>query len=245
MTALAWLAGAAVLGTVVWVLGQAALRLKVAAELARASEPYRQVPPQPAVRLLVVGDSTAVGTGASAPSDSLAGQIGRDHPRLLIHNRARDGATFADVPAQIEGAQARYDLVLVQAGGNDVLRLRDLGDTRRDIDRVLALAGERAPQVLLMPAGNLGNAPFFFPPLSWWMTARSRALHRHVRAAASAAGAVYVDLFHERADDPFVQRPGLHAADGLHPSDAGYAVWREALQRQADLSRRLVDARAP
>lgn len=246
MTALVWLAAAAALGVVVLVLGRAALRLATAAELARASQPYRQAPPQPALRLLVVGDSTAVGTGASAPSSSLAGRIGRDHPRLRIDNLARDGATLADVPAQIEAAPGeRYDLVLVQAGGNDVLRLRDLGAVRRDLSRVLALAGARAPQVLLMPAGNVGNAPFFFPPLSWWMTARSRTLHRHVRAAAAAAGAVYVDLFHERADDPFVQRPGLHAADGLHPSDAGYAAWREALERQAGLSQRLAPARGP
>jgi lysophospholipase L1-like esterase len=195
------------------------------------------------LRLLIVGDSTAVGTGASAPQHSLAGLIARAHPRLQIDNRARDGATFADLPAQLAG-DAHYALVLVQAGGNDVIRLRNLDRVRQDIDRTLALAHARADQVLLMPAGNVGNAAFFFPPLSWWMTQRSRTLHDHLRAAAAHSGATYIDLFKERQDDPFVQCKGLTAADGLHPSDAGYALWLEELRRQASLDSRLAAGRA-
>jgi len=61
------------------------------------------------------GDSTGVGTGASSPRNSLAGLIARDHPRLRIDNRARDGATLADVVAQLAGEE-RYDVILVQAG---------------------------------------------------------------------------------------------------------------------------------
>lgn len=241
-----WLTAAAVAIALAFVVGRGAIRLATAAELARASQPNRQAPAGPTLRLLVAGDSTAVGTGASEPGRSLAGLIGRDHPRLRIDNLARDGATLADLPAQLGAAPGvRYDLVLVQAGGNDVMRLRDLDAARGELDRVLALAHALAPQVILMPAGNVGNAPFFVPPLSWWMTARSRTLHRHAREAAARHGTVYVDLFRARADDPFVQRPGLHAADGLHPSDAGYAVWRQALARQADLPAWLAAARAP
>jgi len=87
-----------------------------------------------------------------------------------------------------------------------------------------------------MPGGNVGNAPFFFAPLSWIMTSRSRELHAMVRASAAARGAVYVNLFKEAADDPFVRDPQrLHAADGLHPSDDGYALWYSELRSQAAL----------
>ena len=44
--------------------------------------------------------------------------------------------------------------------------------------------------------------------------------------------AVYVRLFKDRSTDPFVLRPELNASDGLHPSDAGYRVWWEALREQ-------------
>lgn len=227
----------------VMMLGQAAWRVSTAAELARRSEPYQQSPAGAVMSLLIVGDSTAVGTGASSPARSLAGLIGAEFPRLRIVNRGRDGATLAELPAQLQGGD-RYDLVLVMAGGNDIIRLRDMATVRRDLERVLKLAGERAPQVLLMPAGNVGNAPFFFAPLSWWMTQRARAFHAQVRQAVTGLPVTYVNLFEEREDDPFVQRPGLHAADGLHPSDAGYALWLEVLDRQAALRQRLAPALA-
>ena len=133
--------------------------------------------------------------------------------------------------------------MLVQAGGNDVIRLRGLDAMREDIERVADLARQRGKTVIWMPAGNLGNVAFFSPPLSWWMTRRARDLHAFVRTAAAQHGAAYVNLFHERAADPFVLRPELNASDGLHPSDAGYRVWFDQLMAQADLAGPLAAAR--
>ena len=233
-TALWLLAGTALL----LASGCTAWRIRQSVELARASEPWQQSPDAATLRLLIVGDSTGVGTGATAPERSLAGLIGQAHPQLLIENRAEDGAKFADVVRQL-GAGGHFDIVLVQAGGNDVIRLRDLDGLRGDIDRVVSLARQRASLVILMPAGNVGNAPFFFAPVSWAMTRRSRVMHGFVQDAAARTGATYVNLFHERADDPFVIDKSLNARDGLHPSDAGYQVWLRELMAQTDLSQRL------
>ncbi len=228
--------------TVLVTSGCAAWRIGQAADLARKSTPFQQLPPDASLSLLIVGDSTGVGTGASAPANSLAGLLGSAYPRLRIENRARDGATFADVVRQFDGTQ-RHDLVLIQAGGNDVIRLRSDDDVRADIDRVTALARERADRVVLMPAGNVGNAPFFFAPASWLMTDRARRLHGFVRESAARHGAVVVNLFKEQADDPFVQKPELNAVDGLHPSDAGYRVWRDELLAQSGWAALLAAAR--
>lgn len=225
--------------------GCAAWRIVRAVDLARHSEPLQQRPAASVGRLLVVGDSTAVGTGASAPAHSVAGRIAQAHPQLLIDNRARDGARHADLLEQmrdIPPGTPPYDMVLVQAGGNDVIRLRGHDALRADIEQVVLRASEIGRVVVLMPCGNVGNAPFFFPPLSWWMTQRSRVLHRLVAEAAARHGAVYVDLFQERVDDPFVKNPALNASDGLHPSDAGYALWWAELQAQARLPERLAAA---
>jgi lysophospholipase L1-like esterase len=145
---------------------------------------------------------------------------------------------------QMEGKE-RVDMVLVMAGGNDVVRLRDLRALQTDVNRVLARAREHSTQVVFMPAGNVGNAPFFFPPVSWLMTWRSRQLHAIARESSSRHGATFVSLFRERADDPFVQQPGLNARDGLHPSDAGYRVWFGELMAQAALPQRLSAALTP
>ncbi|UXH76034.1 SGNH/GDSL hydrolase family protein [Roseateles amylovorans] len=225
--------------------GCAAWRVAQSAELARQSEPLQVRPPAPVLRLLVVGDSTAVGTGASTPQASLAGLLAARFPGLMIENRAKDGATFADVARQLAAPAPQgtsFDMVLVNAGGNDVIRLRNLDTVAQDIDRVAQLARQTAPFVVLMPAGNVGNAPFFFPPVSWWMTQRARRLHAAVAASAERHGAVYVRLFEERDNDPFAQQRALNASDGLHPSDAGYRVWLQQLMQQAGLAQRLTAA---
>jgi hypothetical protein len=48
-----------------------------------------------------------------------------------------------------------------------------------------------------------------------------------------------VNLFLERDTDPFVADPDLTAADGLHPSDAGYLVWYCQLLEQTNFGNHL------
>ncbi len=216
--------------------GCAAWRIGTSSALARHAEPLQAQPGRASQRLLVVGDSTAVGTGASAPATSLVGLIARDHPDWQIQNLAANGARFADVQRQLERADAGFDRVLVLAGGNDVIRLTAASQLQADIEQVVALARRKARQVVLMPAGSVGHAPFFWPPLSWWMDARSRDLHAVVQRVAARTGTVYVRLLQPKDQDPFVLQPDLlHAADGLHPSDAGYQVWYQTLRQQGGL----------
>ena len=236
---------AVVVGTVIVTSGCAAWRLGQTRELVDRSEPLQSTPADAAQRLLIVGDSTGVGTGASAPENSLAGLLAQAFPRLQIDNRAADGALIADVRGQLEAVSGRYDAVLVQAGGNDVIRLRSQDSMGRDMDRVTELARARSDHVLLMPAGNVGNAPFFFAPVSWLMSARARSLHSVVRETAQQRQAVYINLYKDKDQDPFAQQPQLlHASDGLHPSDPGYRIWFEELMQQAQLATLLAPSKA-
>jgi lysophospholipase L1-like esterase len=234
---LSLLAAVAVLAT----SGCAVWRIRQSVELARQSEPFEATPADAAGTLLVVGDSTAVGTGASSPAHSVAGLIARDHPRLKIINRAQDGAKFADIARQLEAVgEQRFDAILVLGGGNDVIRLTRYPVLEQDIARAAGLARTHANLVVVMPCGNVGSAPFFFAPWSWLMTKRSQVLHGFVREAAQDNSALYVNLYKDKAEDPFARRPDeLNAKDGLHPSDAGYRLWYAELNAQADLSGRL------
>ena len=49
-----------------------------------------------------------------------------------------------------------------------------------------------------------------------------RAAYRRI---AAEKGVAYVDLFHERADDPFRGEHSFYGRDLLHLSEAGYGVW--------------------
>lgn len=135
-----------------------------------------------------------------------------------------------------------FDRALVNAGCNDVIRTRDLDTVAQDIGRAALLVRQTAPRVVLIPAGNVGNAPFFFPPVAWWMTQRARRLHAAVAASAERHGAVYVSLFEERENDPFAQQRALNASDSLQPSDDGYRVRLKQLLQQAGLAQHLSPA---
>ena len=129
---------------------------------------------------------------------------------------------------------------MILGGSNDVIRLTGGAALQADAGRALQLAIDRADTVVLMPVGNVGNAPFFPRPLSWLMRRRSLRLHAITRGAAARANAIYVNNCKERHEDPFVRDARrLNAADGLHPSDDGYRLWFSALQEQAALSQRL------
>jgi len=100
--------------------GYAALRLQRSTRLARRAHPFeRQAEPEGA-RLLVVGDSTAGGAGASDPIHSLPGLLSRANPSLSVVNKAEPGARFADILEQLDGNE-RFDAVLVLGGTRDVL----------------------------------------------------------------------------------------------------------------------------
>ena len=154
----------AVAASVLVVTGCVASRLSVARDLAEAARPYTAHPATPQRKLLIVGDSTALGTGADSPASSLAGWIGKAHPHWRIDNLATNGARFVDVVQQLQGAGSGYDLVLVVAGGNDVMRLTRADTLRTGMREAVALAHQRGRSVTLMPCGNVGHSPFFFQP---------------------------------------------------------------------------------
>lgn len=224
---------AAMVGGAATLSGCAVWKLGTSARMVEHSTPFESQPAAPTGSLLVVGDSTAEGTGASSPSRSVPGLLAAQNPGLRVVNKASAGARYEDFAAQLQSAQGQFDTVLVLGGGNDVIRLTRQDELRAAVRRTVALARERGARVVLMPPGNVGNAPFFLWPLARWMDHRSQQLHAIVREEAQRGGAHYVNLYQDKAHDPFAQRPRhFHAADGLHPSDAGYALWLQELQRQ-------------
>jgi lysophospholipase L1-like esterase len=213
-----------------------AYRLTQTRLLDHIAMPALITPHAPAASLLIVGDSTALGTGASSPQASLAGRFANSYPDLRIANCGRRGARFATLGDEI-ARHGRHDVIMILAGANDVIRHTGMARLKADIDDAITQASKQALHVVVVPAPNLGNAPIFPAPLSWWLTLRSRRLHAACRRSVQARGATYVNLFRRWRDDPFAHDPALIASDDLHPSDAGYAFWFGELERQAPLSR--------
>lgn len=218
-------------------------KLATAHQLADAAKAYSTKPSQPEQRVLVVGDSTGVGTGATAPTKSMIGLMGQAHPTWLIDNRAVNGAKFVDVVQQLQTAETGYSMVLIMAGGNDVMRGTSPELLRQHIEQALKLAHDKAPHVTVMPCGDVGLAPFFWPPISWLMSSRSKTMHALVSQAAHDDKATYISLLRAAENNPFVlQADALHSADSLHPSNAGYQEWYATLVTQGGLKPLLTPA---
>jgi len=208
-------------------------------DLAAASEPLSQTPSPARRSLLIVGDSTAVGTGAGEAGNSIAGRLARRFPDLHIDNLAEDGAVYSELPEQLEQAPRQsYDLVLVQAGGNDVLKFSSRKALAADIQRVFESAAALGERVAVLATGDVGTAPAIPWPLGGLFTARSRMLRDLVAERAAQRPAVhFVDLLADAdSPGPFQREPErYYAGDGLHPSGAGYGLWYQKLSENLPL----------
>lgn len=191
-----------------------------------------------AATVLVIGDSTGVGTGAARPEDSIAGQLATQFPHAAVVNRARNGARTLDALLQLVDAGAkRYDLVLIHVGGNDVLRRTPLRALGPQVEALMARAGRISDHVVVTTTPNVGLVPAFMPPVSWWLTRRSREVCRLFADAARRHGAHYVDFFHSRATDPFSREPNrFFAEDRLHPSTDCYRYVYQDLVARAPIA---------
>ena len=119
----------------------------------------------PVVRLLVVGDNTGVGTDATQATRSLAGMVGGSHPRLLVHNRSRDGARFDELAAQLlaSASDSGYDVILISAGGNDVIRGTGTDALAKALDQTFVAARDR-----LRPGSRCCNQRHSCVSSRWW-----------------------------------------------------------------------------
>ena len=228
-----------------WRWSQLVQYMRIGEVLAGGAVPFeREVTPH-APAVLVVGDSTGVGTGATSPEESIAGRLGAAFPHVSIVNRAANGARTLDVIMQLAGTgPGRYDLVLVHAGGNDVLRRTPMRALEPQVDAVMRLARKLSSNVVVTTIPNIGLLPMFFPPVSWWMSRRSRQVCALYAASARRYGAHYLDFFHKRGACPLTKDPERYfASDGLHPSNECYKYVFDAMMESTPIAARLTRPR--
>ena len=199
-------------------------RITIGVGLAQSAIPFERE--GTGLKILVIGDSTVVGTGASSAEQSIAGLVGKTFPEATIVNQGVNGAKVNDLIDRLEELDDHFDLVMVHIGGNDILRFTDYGQLGLGIDKVLDLAKEKGDKVTLTTTGNMGTARLLPFGTRWIFEKRTRKVREIFKPMAEKKGVFYVDLFREKPVDPFAQDPGkYYAADSFHPSDEGYADW--------------------
>ncbi len=203
----------------------------ISAKLVAASRPFeRNTGGTP--RILVVGDSTGVGTGVRDPRGSVAGRFGTDFPDADIRNLSVNGWRVRDALAGFPAtAPKRFDLVLLQIGANDIIRRTPHADFERDLGSLFDRAMSAGKNVVALHSGNVGLAPLFAWPLSSYYRAKTLEYRAVYRKVAEQKGVAYVDLFGEAEDDLFLSDiPRYYAPDLLHLTEDGYGEWYRAVR---------------
>jgi len=205
-------------------------------KISYANKPFQQNNPQAGLKILFLGDSTALGTGAKDNTESVAGWFGRDFPEAHIVNVSHNGTKLSDLVKNFPPMSGeRYSVVILQIGGNDILRLTSLKKIERDLSIVISRAKILGDYVLILHSGNVGIAPIFSWPFDWLYTWRSRMVRALYIKKARTIGVLYADLFTDRENDPFLKDVDrFYSADHLHPSGQGYWVWYETIRRTLD-----------
>ncbi len=210
--------------------------IQIGKQLARDAKPYEQLGMEGSLQILIIGDSTGYGTGASHGRMSVAGRIGSVLPAATITNRSRNGLTSKDLAESLTTAiEKHYDLIVIHIGANDVLHFKNLSQSREYISRILEHASSHAKQVAFFTSGKIGEAPFFPPYIAPVMTYRAL----YVRSIAKSLvqnydNVMYVDLVVD-GRDVLSKNPAMYySSDKLHPSGEGYGVWFERLREETD-----------
>lgn len=162
----------------------------------------RLTPLAPDAVVLAFGDSLTHGTGAPPGQgypEALAALIGRS-----VHNAGIPGELSAAGAARLEALldRVRPQLLILCHGGNDMLRKRDLGAARANLERMIAAARERGIETLLLGVPRPG------------LLLSTADMYRD--AAASSGAALEADALPEILGDNTLK------ADPVHPNAEGY-----------------------
>ncbi len=190
-----------------------------------------------AAKLLVIGESTVAGLGARTHKEALAGRfaeqlstrIGRPVAWTVIgRNGVTARRTIDELVPQIPDAV--FDFILVGLGGNDVMKLSSPKKWRRDMMELLSILGDRNPDaaIFISNCPMIKYSPAIPHPIKFLLWELSKLHDANIREFT--AGMERVHYYPQPAD---VQIDGFFA-DGIHPSEQGYADWARAMLRHFD-----------
>ncbi len=184
--------------------------------------------------LFVIGESTVAGLGARRHELALAGQFAArlsshiERPvawQVLGRNGVTARRTIDELVPRMPDEQ--FDYILVGLGGNDVMKLSSPRRWRRDMIELLDILRKKNPEAVIF----ISNCPMIIlspimpEPIKSILWQLSRMHDANIREFTRDLDKVF---YYPQPVD--VEIEGFFA-DGIHPSEQGYADWSAAMMK--------------
>jgi lysophospholipase L1-like esterase len=185
-------------------------------------------------KLLVIGESTVAGLGARTHAKGLAGKFAEE---LSVRIQkpvqwfvvGRNGVTAKRTIDELVPLipDEKFDYILVGLGGNDVMKLSSPRKWRRDMIRLLGILREKNPDAAIFVTNcpMIKYSPAIPHPIKFLLWELSKLHDANIREFSADLDRVF--YYHQPTD---VRLEGFFA-DGIHPSEQGYADWSAAMMK--------------
>jgi len=218
-----------VIANQLWIIN---LSIRKAAPAIESTKSFQQHDIEAKKKILVIGDSTAVGIGSSDGKYSIAGRFGEDYRNYHIETIATSGHRLNQFIPFPKTLAKKYDIVLIQLGANDILKGTSYKDIEVQLKEILLGAHKKSDNVVILHSGNVGLSPMFRFPFNYYMAHRTRKVREIYLELCKKTDTAYVDLFKEKEGDLFSKDiEKYYAQDKLHLTDEGYAFWYSEVRK--------------
>ena len=188
------------------------------------------------VEMLAIGESTIAGLGARTHQTAFAGQFAAElgsrlgkavRWTVIGRNGVTAERTIRELVPQIPDRP--FDFILVGLGGNDVMKLSSPRKWRRDMTRLIEILKRHSPGavIFLSNCPVIKLSPAIPQPINAILWELSKLHDLNIKEIVAQTDKVY--YYHQPQNVP----PDFFA-DGIHPSEMGYAEWSRAMMEFFD-----------
>lgn len=188
-------------------------------------------------KLLVIGESTVAGLGARTHETALAGQFANQLStrikkpvewNVIGRNGVTAQRTIEELVPMIPDRV--FDYILVGLGGNDVMKLSSPRKWRQDMTRLLEILRSKSPHatVFITNCPMIKASPVIPHPIKFLLWELSKLHDANIREFTKGMDRIY--YYHQ----PVEFKVDGFFADGIHPSEQGYADWSAAMMKFFD-----------
>jgi lysophospholipase L1-like esterase len=179
------------------------------------------------LNVLIVGDSIAVGVGASTWEKTVHYQflsMLNEYKEINVDNFAVSGSLIHDIKKQLMRAgDKRYDLIFISSLANDVTEDTNLEYLRTEIQLALSQSKQIGKNIIWITPASMKTsyaAPYL---IRMFWGKRQEAVIKILVDEAIKNEILLVDLVHSRLSENVSKNPHeYYAPDYFHPNDKAY-----------------------